>query len=135
MDNVRIAQYAYNDGDLQGLVPEIIWNDEIINIGIVHNNGVFLIEEEGYYRITVNLRSRPDEVHLHAIILKDNVDVLAFCDTDNWQTTSMNTIVHMEKYNMFKIRIKQGKLNGGPSMEASTQNLIQVEKIFWNRNF
>ena len=34
MDNVRIAQYAYNDGDLQGLVPEIIWNDEIINIGI-----------------------------------------------------------------------------------------------------
>ena len=99
----------------------------------VYNNGVFLIEEEGYYRITVNLRSRPDEVHLHAIILKDNVDVLAFCDTDNWQTTSMYTIVHMEKYNMFKVRIKTGKLNGGPSMEASTQNLIQVEKIFWNR--
>ena len=34
MDNIRIAQYAYNDGDLQGLVPEIIWNDEIINLGI-----------------------------------------------------------------------------------------------------
>ena len=34
IDNDRIAQYAYNDGDLQGLVPEIIWNDEIINIGI-----------------------------------------------------------------------------------------------------
>ena len=34
LDNIRLAEYAYNDGDLQGLVPEIIWNDEIINIGI-----------------------------------------------------------------------------------------------------
>ena len=95
----------------------------------VHNNGAFLILEEGYYRITVNLRSSPDEVHLHAIILKDNVEVLAFCDTDNWQTTSMNTIVYMEKYQMFQVRIKTGKLDGGPSMEASTLNLIQVEML------
>ena len=107
-------------------VPDSIQNFQTCE---VHNNGVFLIEEEGYYRITVNLRSRPDEVHLHAIILKNNVEVLAFCDTDNWQTTSMYTIVHMEKYNMFKVRILTGTLNGGPGMEAATQNLIQVEML------
>ena len=75
------------------------------------------------------MRSRPDEVHLHAIILKDNVEALAFCDTDNWQTTSMYTIVYMEKYQMFKVRILTGTLNGGPSLEALTQNLIQVEML------
>lgn len=94
-----------------------------------YNNGVFFILEEGYYRITVNLRSKPDEVHLHAIILKDNVEVLAFCDTDNWQTTSMYTIVYMEKYKMFQVRILTGTLDGGSAMEASTQNLIQVEML------
>ena len=90
---------------------------------------MFLALEEGYYRITVNLRSKPDEVHLHADILKDSVEVLAFCDTDTWQTTSMYTIVYMEKYRMFQVRIRQGTLNGGPRFEASSQNLIQVERL------
>ena len=90
---------------------------------------MFLALEEGYYRITVNLRSRPADVHLHADILKDSVEVLAFCDTDTWQTTSMYAIVHMERYRMFQVRIRQGTLDGGLSMETRTRNLIQVEKF------
>ena len=34
MENVRLAQYAYNNGDVNGLVSPLIWNDEIINLGI-----------------------------------------------------------------------------------------------------
>lgn len=58
------------------------------------------------------------------------MEVLAFCDTDSDQTTSMYTIVYMDKYKMFQVRIRTGTVNGGPGMEASTQNLIQVENIF-----
>ena len=39
----------------------------------------------------------------------------------------------MDKYKMFQVRIRTGTVNGGPGMEASTQNLIQVENIFWNK--
>ena len=99
-----------------------------------YNNGVFFILEEGYYRITVNLRSKPDsEAHLHADILKDNVESLAFCDTDDWRTTSMYTLVYMERFRMFQVRIRSGTVHGlrGSSVtwEGVTQNLIQVEKI------
>ena len=56
-------------------------------------------------------------------ILKDSVEDLAFCNTDAWQTTSMNTIIYMEKYRMSKVRIYLG------NFEASSQNLIHVEKL------
>ena len=95
------------------------------------NNGVFLALDEGYFRITVNLRSMPDDTtygHLHADILKDSTEVLAFCDTEDWQTTSMYTIVYMEKYRMFQVRITDGTLNG-ESSHAVNQNLIQVEML------
>ena len=71
----------------------------------------------------------PDETshkHLHADILKDSTEVLAFCDTEDWQTTSMYTIVYMEKYRMFQVRITAGTLNGD---ENPNQNLIQVEML------
>ena len=87
--------------------------------------------DEGYFRITVNLRSMPDDTtykHLHADILKDSTEVLAFCDTEDWQTTSMYTIVYMEKYRMFQVRISDGTLNGqGTGQFMVNQNLIQVE--------
>ena len=84
---------------------------------------------EGYYRIAVNLRSKPDDEtykHLHADILKDNVDRLAFCDAQDWFTTSMHTIVYMERFKMFQVRITAGTLSGN---ENAAQNLIQVEKL------
>ena len=85
--------------------------------------------DEGYFRITVNLRSMPDDTtygQLHADILKDSTEVLAFCDTEDWQTTSMYTIVYMDKYRMFQVRISAGTLDGQSSV-AVNQNLIQVE--------
>ena len=99
-----------------------------------HAYGLFLAIDEGYYRITVNLRSSPDsEVHLHADILKDNVESLAFCDTDGWRTTNMYTLVYLELYQSFQVRIRSGTIHGlrGSSVtwEGVTQNLIQVEKI------
>ena len=33
-ENLRLAQYAYNNADVSGLTSPLIWNDEIINIGI-----------------------------------------------------------------------------------------------------
>lgn len=94
-----------------------------------YNNGVFLALDEGYYRITVSLRSMNDPEtypHLHADILKDSTEVLAFCDTDDWHTTSMYTIVYKDKYRMFQVRIKDGTLNG---TGEPNQNLIQIEML------
>ena len=31
---LRIAEYAFNGADVQGFTSPLIWNDEIINIGI-----------------------------------------------------------------------------------------------------
>ena len=31
---ISIAQYSYDNGDLKGLEPVVIWNNEIINTGI-----------------------------------------------------------------------------------------------------
>ena len=31
---LRIAEYAYNGQDVKGLTSPLIWNDEIINLGI-----------------------------------------------------------------------------------------------------
>ena len=33
-ENIRFAQYAYNNGHMKGLVSPLVWNDEIMNIGI-----------------------------------------------------------------------------------------------------
>ena len=83
---------------------------------------------EGYYRITVSLTSAPNEEsyhHLHADILKDNVERLAFCDTEGYFTTSMHTIVYMERFKMLQVRIIDGTFNGHVDMK----NQIQVEKL------
>ena len=80
---------------------------------------------EGLYRITVNLDSRPDDVAFRADILKDSVEVLAFCETRKWETTSMHTIVYMEKYRMMQVRLLSGTLSTG----VTTGALIQVEQL------
>ena len=84
---------------------------------------------EGLYRITVNLDSRPDDVAFRADVLKDSVEVLAFCETRKWETTSMHTIVYMEKYRMVQVRLLSGTLLGRHSTGVTTGALIQVEQL------
>ena len=73
----------------------------------------------------MNLDSRPDDVAFRADVLKDSVEVLAFCETRKWETTSMHTIVYMEKYRMVQVRL----LSGTHSTGVTTGALIQVEQL------
>ena len=77
----------------------------------------------------MNLDSRPDDVEFQADILKDSVEVLAFCETRKWETTSLHTIVYMEKYRMLQIRLLSGTLLGRHSTGVITANLIQIEEL------
>ena len=97
-----------------------------------YNNGVFLALIEGLYRITVSLDSMRDEdgMNFQADILKDSIEILAFCETEKWQTTSMHTVVYMEKYRMVQVRLLSGTLLGRHSNTGViTGNLIQVEQL------
>ena len=76
----------------------------------------------------MNLDSRPDDVEFQVDILKDSVEVLVFCETRKWETTSMHTIVFMEKYRMLQVRLLSGIL-GGTDVGGIPDNLIQVEQL------
>ena len=57
VENVRLAQYAFNNGNIKGLVSPLVWNDEIINIGIGKGlNHRWYLES---FRIWVNVEYCP----------------------------------------------------------------------------
>ena len=101
----------------------IPFNVEKINNGMEYNNGVFLIENPGYYRIVTHLKSKSDDLQYN--IVKNSRENLIYTNMNAWRASSTHYIAYFELYDMISIELKIG----GSVGDDPDCNLVQIEKI------
>ena len=95
-----------------------------INIGMIFNDGVFLIFDQGYYRIATHLKAR--ENYLQYVIRKNARENLIYTRMSVWDASSTYYTAYLEEFDMISVELTANSTVG----LDSAANLVQIEKIF-----
>ena len=112
------------DKEYSTLNKPIPFNIEKINNGMEYSNGVFLILEPGYYRITTNIKTRDNRLDAHT--MKNSHEILYHSSLQPWDASSTYYVAHLQTYDMISVELKSTATVG----IASVSNFFQIEKVY-----
>ena len=121
-----MARYGYTT-DSEAPVSPVLFNHRFLNLGMRYNNGIFIIEDPGYYRIEIKsytFDGKTDSKHVGFDLMINSSRKLT--QWSRWAAAVPGSAVfYLNAFDTVYVSMRgNGKLAGGASY-----NDIQIEKI------
>ena len=126
--NYRYLMAKVASGGVLNPGNPIIFKSVYFNEGMQYTNGVFLILDPGYYRVTIHLTQEDRAKDIGADIMINNLNGHIYGLGTNGGTLHMSSIVKLELYDSVNVKIRYGITTG-----HSDANQFLIEKI--NSNY